>query len=836
MKLRRTVYLTAILTLLASGVSLLGEEIPGESEDRPEITATRINPHVPIIDGDLSDLVWKDHEFDYARSFRQIEPDEGEAATESTLVAIAYDDEALYVAFWCYDSEPDKIVQQLVRRDRGTNSDLVTVRIDPYHDHQTGYRFDVNSAGVLVDDRLYNDTDLDCSWDGVWDAAAKLQPWGWSAEYKIPFSCIRFSEKDDQTWGLNVTRYIARKQESAWWAFSPSTEGGVVSTFGHLRGLKGIKPTRHFEILPYAVSSLNTEPKHAGNTDGKDFLGNLGIDAKYGISSDLVLDATINPDFGQVELDRPVLNLSSFETFYEEKRPFFLEGANLFSTPFELFYSRRIGHPPRGDPDEDLLYCTDRPKSTTILGAGKITGKLDNKTSLAILTAFTQEECADYSIEKLRFIERDNNSIDTLTDTLSRETVVEPFANYTVFRVQREILKSSSVGFMGTLAAQNEYHPATAGGLDWRLYTNDGVWGMCGQIVTSKINDEKAGFGFDGMFEKVAGKHVRGTLGIEIYDPHLDLNKLGFLRRNNWREGWLWVQYRTQEDWFVIRNTWNNFNISSGWNYNGDNLNLGWNFNTQIEFLNGWSLGGGFNQNMEVWDDHETRDNGLWNKPSAWSWWSSFNTDSRKPVWFNINPGSGENRYGSWWANYIGVGVRPRSNIELDIGVNYMRGFGQTIWIDNLTDTITGEPVSVFADLDQDEITPRITANINLTRDLSFQFSGQMLISALDYRNHKGYAGNETYFRLRDNHFEKDLSDDERDDWGDGNYRAFNSTMVMRWEYRPGSTLYIVWTQAREDFAAPNNIEFDRDFRGIFSSETPADNVFLIKASYWLNI
>lgn len=831
MKFRRAVYLIAIL--LAPAFSLFGEESPEIS--RPEITATRINPHAPNIDGDLSDPIWKNHDFDLAQDFLQMQPDEGDAATESTLVAIAYDDEALYIAFWCYDNEPDKIIRRLVRRDRGSDSDAVVVRIDPYHDHQSGYKFDLYSAGVLVDSKLYNDTHSDRSWDAIWEGATKAQPWGWSAEYKIPFSCIRFSEGDDQTWGLSVSRYIARKQESDWWAFSPSTEGGMVSTFGHLNGLKGIQPARHLEILPFAVTNLNTEPKHSGNTDGRDFLGNMGVDAKYALSSDLILDATINPDFGQVELDRPVLNLSSFETFYEEKRPFFLEGANLFNTPFDLFYSRRIGRPPQGEPDEDFLYYTDRPKATTILGAGKITGKLDSKTSLAILTAFTQEERADYSIENVRFVQQ-NNTIDTLTDILAKEAVVEPFANYTVLRVQRDILKSSSVGFMGTLASQDKYHPATTGGLDWRLYTNDGVWGMRGQVVTSKIADEQAGFGFDGMFEKVAGKHFKGAFGIEIYDPHLNLNRLGYLRRNNWREGWLWTQYRTQDDWFVIRNTWTNFNSWTAWNYDGDQLSRGWNINSNIEFLNGWNLGGGVNQNIEVWDDRETRDNGLWNRPSSWSWWASLDSDNRKSVWFNINPGSGENRYGSWWANYIGIGIRPRSNIELNIGTNFTRGFGQTIWVDNLTDTITGELVSVFADLNQDEITPRITANINLTRDLSFQFSGRMLISALDYRNHRGYAGNETYFGLRDDHFEKDLSDSERDQWGDGNYRAFNSTMVIRWEYRPGSTLYVVWTQAREGSASPNNIEFDRDLRGLFSSESSADNVFLIKASYWLNI
>ncbi len=819
MRFHRAFSLAAILSLLVSYADLFGDEVSANSATTPEITATRIISEAPHIDGDLDEPFWKNHKFDCARDFRQMEPDEGDAATESTVVAVAYDDEALYVAFWCYDSEPDKIVQQLVRRDRWTDSDLVTVRIDPYFDHQTGYRFDINSAGVLVDFRLFNDTNSDRSWDGVWNAAAKIQPWGWSAEYKIPFSCIRFSKGDDQTWGLNVTRYIPRKQESSWWAFSPSTEGGVVSMFGRMHGLTGIKPTRHFEILPYAVSSLNTEPKHLGNSDGKDFFENTGVDLKYGISSDLVLDATINPDFGQVELDEPVLNLSSFETFYEEKRPFFLEGADLFKTSFRLFYSRRIGRSPRFRPN-DYDYFTDSPNATTILGAGKLTGKLNEKTTLAVLSAFTQKETAKY--------------IDV--DGQPRNAVVEPMASYSVFRIQRNILRSSNIGIIGTLAGQNKRHPEITGGVDWRLYTGNGVWGTSGQVVASKVDPEKTGFGLDVALMKTAGKHIRGSCGINIKDPYLDLNGIGFLRRNSEREMWIWTQYRTQEDFFIIRNTWTNFNSWSSWNYEGDRTGLGWNINTNFQFLNGWSLAGGYNQNKPSWDDYETRGNGSWRKPSGWSWWSSFNTDSRRPVWLNINPGNGDNRYGSWWANYIGIGIRPQPNIELNIGANYMRGSGQTIWIANMTDTISGDVVPIFADLDQNEITPRITANINLTRDLSFQLSGQMLITALDYKNHRGYEGNEDYFTLRDDHFARDLSDEKRNKWGDGNYRAFNSTMVLRWEYRPGSTLYIVWTQARSAFAAPNNLEFGRDLRGVFSRETPADNVFLIKASYWLNI
>jgi hypothetical protein len=350
----------------------------------PELRATRINPTAPALDGNLDDPCWHGSDLQLARDFIQREPDEGKAATESTVVAVVYDDHAVYFAFWCYDDEPDKIDRQLVRRDRWGESDVVTVRLDPYHDHQTGYRFDISAAGVMRDCRLYNDINSDYSWDGVWDSAVKMQPWGWSAEIKIPFHSLRFADKPDQTWGMNVTRYISRRNESPWWAFSPSEDGGFVSKFGHLSGLTGIKPSRHLEILPYAMGSIETEPKDESNPDGRGYMKNTGFDLKYGIASNLILDVAVNPDFGQVELDEPVLNLSAYETYYEEKRPFFIEGANLFDTRFGIFYSRRIGRPPNGDiEDEDdryydpnFDYYTNYPNAVTILNAAKLTGKL----------------------------------------------------------------------------------------------------------------------------------------------------------------------------------------------------------------------------------------------------------------------------------------------------------------------------------------------------------------------------------------------------------------------------------------------------------------------------
>jgi hypothetical protein len=799
--------LTIIIAILLIFSDVFGFGHMVTESNVPEIRAIRIDGDRPNIDGALDDPIWHRKDIDFAREFIQREPDEGQPATESTSVAIAYDDDAIYFAFWCYDREPDKIMYQLIRRDNLGAADAVTVRLDPYHDHQTGARFDVTSSGVQGEARIYNDTNLDYTWDAVWESAVKKQPWGWSAEIRIPFHCLRFAEKDEHTWGINLTRFIARRDESPWWAYSPQKSGGYVSKFGHLVGLQGIKPSLHLEILPYGVSAYQTEPKSISNPDGRDYMKNVGFDIKYGFSSNLIFDGAVNPDFGQVELDKPILNLSAYETYYEEKRPFFMEGADLFNTHFNVFYSRRIGRPPRGDIsnpndrhyDADFDHYTRYPKGVSILSAARITGKINGGTSIAFLNALTQEEKAEY-----------------LTTTgEKRNGIVEPMADYTVFRIQQDVLKNSNIGAIYTLVSQNERYPISSGGIDWRLLTPNGKWSFIGQSVASRRDNRDTGYGHYISLGKETGNHWLGSIVFQEKDRKLDLNRLGYLSRNDTRSAWLWIQYYTKDDWFIIRNSYNNFNISGDWNHDGVNLSKGWNFNTYIDFVNGWNLGGGFNMDYGEYDDMETRGNGLWKLPNSWSWWYSLNTDSKKKVSFSWNPGAGHGRNGDWWANWIGIDYRPAGNITLSSGINYARSFGQTIWVTNKGDS------SIFADLNQDELTLRLTAGVMFTRNLSMQLSGQGYISSIDYANYRRYLGLNNY---------SPYALDEQDFV----YRALNSTLLIRWEYRPGSTIYLVWTRALGNYdGLLNNLEFSRDIKKLFSKD--AENVFLAKISYWWN-
>ncbi|MCP4547808.1 MAG: hypothetical protein GY835_15205 [bacterium] len=793
--------LTAVC--LAAGSSSSAEEIEATERIVPEVKAYRINPHPPILDGLLDDPIWKSSGLDLMNTFTQNEPDEGDAPTEQTQVAIAYDDEALYLAYWCYDSEPDQISRQLVRRDRGSESDFISFYIDPFHDHQTGYIFSVSAAGVQRDWRLYNDDHWDRSWDGIWSSAVHKQPWGWSAEIKIPYHCLRFSEKDSHVWGVNFRRYINRKGESLVWSYIPSSVSGDASKMGHLSNLTEIRPARHMEILPYVVSSLEYEPESQGNPDGKRLGGNAGVDIKVGLSSNLILDATFNPDFGQVELDSPVLNLSTFESWFPERRPFFLEGSDLFSTRMDLFYSRRIGRSPwQSVDDEDLDYYTEYPKATTILGAAKLTGKLSSGTSVAFLSAVTDEESADY--------------ITTTGET--GEGVVEPRAGYSVLRVKQDVHGNSSVGGMMTMAVQEQALPAVTGGLDWRAVTTNNNWAFSGQGVFSRVDAENTGFGGTINVSKNGGEHIRGSMGGTIKDENLNLNRLGFMGRNGTRSGWAWGQWRTNDDWWIVRNSWNNVNINASWNWDNNNLSKSWNFNNCIEFTNNWMGGFGFAQNFGDYDDRATRGHGLWERPASWNTWLWLDSNSRKRFSWEVDFGYGNSLTSPWWSSELLLRYRPATNASFILYGSFTHDFGQLSWVDNPDDDTT-----IFADRDQDIFKVESSFSYVPRPNLSVQLSAEGLLTGLDYKNYRPFLGNDQYGGPVAGYDNDHL------------FSALNSTLLLRWEYGPGSTMYLVWTRAcAKDDDTVNKLDWSKDLDRFFSGE--AENVFMAKVSYWFNM
>ena len=398
------------------------------------------------VDGVLSEPVWRGAG---AGDFHQLDPTPGEPASERSEVWVAYDDDALYVAARLYDSRPDLIARNFGRRDAGIASDWFWLGVDAYHDGRSGNYFAVNPVGTITDGVLFDDTERDASWDGIWERGVTIDSAGWSVELRIPYSQLRFDRKEKHEWGINFLRTIYRKGEESQFELIPHDEGGYVSRFATLTGLEGISPGTRFEVIPYVVAGERFL-QHAPDdpfVSGHDAFGNVGADLKLGLGSSMTLDATINPDFGQVEVDPAVLNLSASETFYQEKRPFFLEGTGIFSFGVggggygwinpNFFYTRRIGRPPQGSPQHNGF--ADIPDNATIIGAAKVTGRVSDGWSVGVLSAVTANEHAEVDSAGVRF-----------------QDPVEPLTFYNVLRSSRSLNDGrQGIGILATGTVRN---------------------------------------------------------------------------------------------------------------------------------------------------------------------------------------------------------------------------------------------------------------------------------------------------------------------------------------------------------------------------------------------
>ncbi|MDH4222202.1 MAG: carbohydrate binding family 9 domain-containing protein [candidate division Zixibacteria bacterium] len=812
-KWRLSILSMFLFLLCFSSVDLWGEEIADDTVK--SITAVHINSNSKI-DGILDEDFWQ--KVPRSGDFIQYQPDEGKPASESTFVRVAYDDKALYVGMEMFDSEPDKIINRLTRRDRSVEADIAHVIIDSHHDHQTAYAFSVYASGTQKDTYYYNDNWSDESWDAVWDVAARITDWGWVAEYRIPFQCLRFASEENPVWGFYCSRNISRKNELGRWIYIPEKANGFVSYFGHLKGLKNITPPKRLEILPYLVSYENTEPKSLGNPDGRDFFGNLGLDLKYGITSNITLDATVNPDFGQVEADETILNLSVFETSYPEKRPFFLEGFKIFETPFDLFYSRRIGKSPSLWPD-DVDHYLNRPNATSILFAGKVSGKTSGGTSIGVLEAVTQKEEAEFIDE----------------DGYRRKEVVEPEANYFIARVMQDVLKNSTIGVMATAVNQKSSYPAYTGGVDWTLRLRNGDYQTAGHLIGSKNNDDN-GWGMWMRLGKDGGEYIRGAVEGLYLDRGLNINHLGFLNHDDFRQIYGWLQYRTTKNWWIIRKTWHNLNIELADNLSGLKMTRGGNYNFQIELTNFWYLGGGIWADFDnIYSPWETRAGPPAPIPVGQNWWIWFNTDSRK--WWQVNPfiEGGDNWDGHYISYSLGLNFQPRSNLEFSLAPGYTHKKGISRWLTYLEDVEGNRTDDIFGEQEVEQFNMTIRGTFTFTKNLTLQVYAQPFFAAVDYKNFKKLVPPDNFEYVDSTVY------NERIEQPDFKWTSFNSNVVLRWEYRPGSTLFLVWTQSRETYdSGIGNLKlfgdayYQGDLKYLF--DTVPNNVFLIKLNYWWSL
>jgi hypothetical protein len=848
MLLWRGVTTKAVLPLIA--VAATGLATPVLAQGVSQMSAILIvEGSLPIVlDGDLNDPAWS--QATVIDSFLQRDPLEGAPGTLRTEARVAFDANAIYVAVRAFDSEPDRIIGFLTRRDAESSSDWVHVLIDSYHDRRTAYQFSVNPVGVKQDSYWFNDSEKDDSWDAVWDVASRRDERGWSAEFRIPFSQLRFSADGDGRLGFAVMRDVARLNETTTWPLLSKNASGFVSSFGDLTGVTRGRASKRLELVPYVVGEIGTTPDDAGNPlqNSPDHDISVGVDLKYAVTPALNLTGTINPDFGQVEADPAVVNLTAYETFFPEKRPFFIEGSGTYQFPCRdcnLFYSRRIGRAPRGAPPEEDGKYSVQPTVSTILGAAKLTGRV-RRFSVGVLAAATEEEAADIAFGAERWRE-----------------VIEPRTFYSVSRARREFSDQSSLGFILTTTNRNlvdsvGFLPdsATTGGIDydWRLGRRWGLNGYwAGSIVRGSISaidelqrsnvhsyqrpdadhvevdplaDTLRGHSGSLSFDKIAGERTRMNVNVAYKSPGFDVNDVGFQQRADEIPQRSWFQLRWQRPGRYTRNMFLNFNQWSAFNFGGDRLQLGGNINANAEFKNFWRIGGGVNVNASNFDDRLTRGGpGGFIEPNhtLWQW---LNTDDRRVVSFQWNSAFGDSGgNGRFFEFEPRIVMRPVSSFSTEVGFFYNNNVKDSQWVAEVAGTDTTH--YVFGRLEQKTHSLTLRVNYTMTPNLSLQIYGQPFVSSGHYVSYKELVNG------RAARYEDRYAPYPYDGNADFSVLSFRTTNVLRWEYRPGSALFVVWQQSREGEGAPGRFALGQDYPDLLS--TPASNTLLIKFAYWMN-
>jgi len=789
------------------------------ADSPPKVVRAVRTDEPPVLDGYVNEAQWKTTPA--ILDFMQSEPIEGFRPTEMTSVRILYDDRAVYVGVICYDARPDGIVRQLSRRDRNTEADRFTIMIDSYFDRKTAFVFTANVSGVQSDGILTQEgTVYDITWDAVWSVKTRTYSDGWSAEFEIPYNAIRFAEQQDggYTWGINFRRYISRKKEVDEWVMVPKGESYSISKWGTVEGIMKIQPPLHLTLAPYVAASTTIEtatPEREGSTSN---IVRAGLDLKYGLARNFTLDATVNPDFGQVEVDQAVLNLTVFETRYPEKRPFFVEGAQFFTfgssydyTPLPLFFSRRIGkRPTLSDYVASLPDVTvvDNPLETTILGAAKLSGRSASGLSVGALTAVTDEEIA------------------TFTDSLGSHTLrTEPRASYNVIRVKQEFEEGSWVGGMATLAARQSFKPAVSGGVDWNLQMARRTHSLDGYLAGANTwsgDAQRSGAAGRLLFSRISAEHWFYGGSYDFYTRNFSINDLGFFSRPHDHGGYAQLLYRE----FAPSGPFLRYGISVvpefRWNWDGVQTFSQIEWSATGDFTNFWRAVITYDLKLPAYDDEERGIIGTYRRPLAHALTFQVRSDERKPV---IGTATLGYEFDTMNKTSFFVGpsliIRPAPWIELTPSLLYVRTRSEEAAVISEGRVPVVNGTSLFADRDIDEMDLELRGILTFTRTLTLQFYTQMLLARGNYANYRRLTGSSA--------FAYDVSPVPDYDFNQG---TFNANVLLRWEYMPGSALYLVWTQSRAGDSGMYQTGFGDRFAEVFA--LPHEDVVFLKVSYWL--
>jgi len=815
-----------VLPTPSADVPVFGPNEPAREFKAGKVVHARlITGTPPTIDGQLDDEIWNGT--DAATGFVQRDPDNGNPMTEETRVQVAYDSRYLYIAVTCMDSNP--VTTGFGRRDEEPPSDMVNIGLDPRHDHLTGYLFQTNPSSWQGDMSLFDDDNADRDYNSNWEVRSLITPIGWTAEFRIPFSQMRFTAvpTPGQVWGFDVKREIRRKGEQGYWVARPRGERGDTSRFGHLVFDSPLTPPGRLELLPYALTRADYTPGPNPSVPGGSALGYVtsygmaaGADLRYGLGPGATISATLNPDFGQVEQDPAVLNLSIYESYFPEKRAFFLEDSRTFVPPyglFQAFYSRRIGRTPGLFPLQPGDQPTETLTETTIIGATKVTGKSSGWT-YGMLTAATSREYADVT-----------TSVSSEGISQHESRLIEPATSYNVFRLQRDIHGSSNIGAIATGVVREKADDAFAGGFDYNLRWNRNRDSLNGHWVgTHAPGPDGMKNGFGGVANaQVNRKHFNGNAHFDHFDTDFRINDLGFLRtRTNRNRADGGIEIGQPDPGTHLRQYWFGLNGGRAWNDQG--LVFEKNFETYFayQFLNFWRGHFGTGGNLERLDDRDTRGGPPIVIPSDHYGFIHFESDSRKTWQWNFNFVGGESRVGSYFTNWFtGINFQPSPRTQASISTSYNRGRDDAQWIINGDYDGDGLVDYTYGTLKRDVVDITFRATYSFTRDLTLQAYMQPFVASGHYSDIRKLAAPSSY----------DFTPVTLDFNPDFNSKSLHSNVVLRWEYVKGSTLYAVWNVTGDDPSHPGVFRGLPDVGTAFGSAHDASHVFIIKATYWLN-
>lgn len=852
----------------------------GQSPTRSYETAM-ITGEPPVIDGYLEDEAWS--QVAWGEDFIQRMPTDGAPPSQQTRFKLLYDTKYLYVGVQALDQEPDKIVRRMSRRD-GFEGDFVEINIDSYSDKRTAFSFSASASGVKGEEYVSNNGDnWDSTWDPIWYLKTSLNNEGWIAEFKIPLSQLRFADKEEHVWGVQVMRYIFREDERSYWQPIARDAPGWVHLFGELRGIRGIKPQKQLEIQPYLLGQTEHFEKEEGNPYATGVRNSLdvGVDAKIGLTSDITLDLSINPDFGQVEADPSMVNLSAFQLFFRERRPFFLEGNNILNFDLtnsqaggwfnndNLFYSRRIGKRPGYYPQDDDIAYVDRIGNTRILGAAKLTGKNRNGFSWGVLESVTAEEQVE------------------VQDTLGgkRKIAVEPMTNYTVARVQQDINEGNAL-IGGMFTSTNRFindpqfnylhNNAYSAGVDFTQNFNDRNYYFTINGFYSHVNGSEEAIertqrssvryfqrpdnyhhDVDSTLTRMNGTGATASLGkrngnivfqtgATTRSPGVALNDVGFLRQADYISQWTWVGFRTLNPVGPLRSYRLNGNQYLTWDYDGMLLFRGLNFNQHLRFNNLMELGMGFDISGDNISNADLRGGPAIRYPGQHEFWVYGGTNDQKKFTINGFYWKGAGFQGFYKGNGFGIDIRYQPTDAMRISVEPDFRFNDN-GLQYVTTYEDGQDRFLLGRIRQTTYSASIRLNYIVTPNLSLEYWGQPFISsgeysefklaerpsAEQYENRFHYLSeNEISYSSEDNSYSIKRSSGDPFELGNPNFNVmeFRSNFVVRWEYIPGSTLFLVWTSNENEFHRSQNNRFSNLTKDLFGNK--ATNIFLIKYTY----